>query len=133
MPLGLVLAIAIMALPEASGSGWAAIPLAVVFVGLPALDTFLVVVSRLRRGVSLYRGGRDHITHRLFARLRSTRRVALVLALGQTAVSLLAIGLYEAGGGLMLGGALACLAIGVGVVAVLESPRVSAAPQASSA
>jgi UDP-GlcNAc:undecaprenyl-phosphate/decaprenyl-phosphate GlcNAc-1-phosphate transferase len=133
MPLGFVVAVAIMALPEAPGRGGAAIPLAVVFVGLPALDTFLVVVSRLRRGVSVYRGGRDHLTHRLFARLRSTRRVALALATAQVAVSLLAIGLYEAGGAVMLGGGLACLAIGVAVVAMLESPRLGAAPQASSA
>jgi UDP-GlcNAc:undecaprenyl-phosphate GlcNAc-1-phosphate transferase len=133
MPLGLVVAVAIMALPEASGSGWAAIPLATVFVGLPALDTLLVVVSRLRRGAPVYRGARDHLTHRLVARLHSPRRVALLLAVAQAGVSLLAIWLYEAGGDLLTVGALACTAIGVLAVAVLESPRLGGAAQASSA
>jgi len=34
-------------------------------LGVPLLDTCLVIVSRLRRGVSPFRPGRDHISHRL--------------------------------------------------------------------
>ena len=32
---------------------------------LPVLDTSVVIVSRLRRGVSPFQGGRDHLSHRL--------------------------------------------------------------------
>ena len=43
-------------------------------VGLVILDTALVTVSRLRRGVTLVTGGRDHLSHRLL--LARARRAA---------------------------------------------------------
>ena len=52
---------------------------AIMLAGLPVLDMTLVIVSRKRRGVSVGTGGRDHISHRLLAKLGSTWRVALAL------------------------------------------------------
>ena len=69
-----------MSLPGIEGFGWELIPVMVVMVGLPAFDTALVIVSRLRRRVNVLSGARDHLTHRLLKRLGSTRRVAVVLA-----------------------------------------------------
>lgn len=40
-----------------------AVPVIILFV--PILDTSVVVVSRLRRGVSPFQGGLDHVAHRL--------------------------------------------------------------------
>ena len=37
----------------------------VVVLGLPIFDTTLVVLSRVRRGLSPFEGGRDHVSHRL--------------------------------------------------------------------
>jgi UDP-GlcNAc:undecaprenyl-phosphate GlcNAc-1-phosphate transferase len=37
----------------------------IIVLGLPIFDTFLVFISRTRRGVSFFRGGIDHTTHRL--------------------------------------------------------------------
>ena len=37
----------------------------VVVLGIPILDTTIVVISRLRQGRSPFLGGRDHISHRL--------------------------------------------------------------------
>ena len=37
------------------------------FVGVPALDTLLVMVSRPAPAVSILTGGRDHLTHRTHA------------------------------------------------------------------
>jgi UDP-GlcNAc:undecaprenyl-phosphate GlcNAc-1-phosphate transferase len=128
MPIGFVVAAAIMAVPGTGDLGWAFVPVAVVLVGLPALDTTLVVVSRLRRGAGVFVGGRDHLTHRLRAKLGSARRVALVLAGAQAALT---------GAGAVLAGsdrsvaafaATVLILLGIAVVALLESPDWAPAP-----
>lgn len=53
----------------------------VMVLGLPILDTTLVVYSRLRRGVHPFTGGRDHLSHRLVRRGLSQREAVLVLYL----------------------------------------------------
>jgi UDP-GlcNAc:undecaprenyl-phosphate GlcNAc-1-phosphate transferase len=96
MPIGFTLgACAIMATSSAQHGAWAAVA-AILMVGLPALDTALVIVSRRRRGAPVLTGARDHITHRLHVRLRSERSVAAILAgaqalLGAWAVALVAL------------------------------------------
>jgi UDP-GlcNAc:undecaprenyl-phosphate GlcNAc-1-phosphate transferase len=125
MPVGLTIAAAIMGLPRHTGLDTEMILVAVVLVGLPALDTTLVIVSRLRRGVTVLTGGRDHLTHRLFARVGSTRRVAVALAVGQGALAVVAILLYQLDPIFTLVGALACILIGIVIVAALEIPRPS--------
>lgn len=89
--------------------------------GLPILDTTLVVVSRRRRGVPLVTGGRDHLTHRLLARLGSTHRVAAALALGQAALSASAVTGHS--GGRVTIGILAgvWMVAGIAALFVLES------------
>jgi UDP-GlcNAc:undecaprenyl-phosphate GlcNAc-1-phosphate transferase len=63
----------------------------VLVLGLPIFDTALVFISRRRRGVSFFRGGVDHITHRL-ARLGMDKlSVALTVSLITGALGLLAI------------------------------------------
>lgn len=54
-----------------------AVPLLVIAV--PALDTAVVIVSRISRGVSPFKGGRDHLSHRLLA--LGLRKKSVVLAL----------------------------------------------------
>jgi UDP-GlcNAc:undecaprenyl-phosphate GlcNAc-1-phosphate transferase len=55
----------------------AAVP--VLVLGVPLLDTFLVVLVRLRERRPVYVGGTDHSTHRLAALGLSPRRVAGVV------------------------------------------------------
>jgi len=51
----------------------------VLVLGVPILDTTLVIISRLRRGVNpLTTPGRDHLSHRL-VRMGATRREAVLL------------------------------------------------------
>jgi UDP-GlcNAc:undecaprenyl-phosphate GlcNAc-1-phosphate transferase len=57
----------------------------VLALAVPILDTTLVVVTRLGRGVSPFRGGRDHISHRLV--LLGLSVPSAVLALCATAAS----------------------------------------------
>jgi UDP-GlcNAc:undecaprenyl-phosphate GlcNAc-1-phosphate transferase len=130
VPIGFVVAATIMALPG-GGLGWALIPLAVVLVGLPALDTALVIVSRKRRGVGICTGGRDHLTHRLRARLGSPRRVAMALATGQAFLCGAGAVLYEFRDSIAMAGSLTLILVGVLVVALLESPEWAPAPEAA--
>lgn len=91
-------------------------------VGLPILDTTLVILSRRRRGVPLVTGGRDHLTHRLLARLGSTHRVAAVLACAQGALVISAV-VGHAGGRVTIGIlAVAWTLAGMVALGVLESP-----------
>jgi UDP-GlcNAc:undecaprenyl-phosphate GlcNAc-1-phosphate transferase len=122
-PLGFIVAASVMALEGGAEIGWAMVLVAVVLVGLPALDTALVIVSRLRRGARLYRGGRDHLTHRLLVPLGSVGRVALALGVAQAALCAVGIGLYQADQGLALAGASACIMLGLVAIALLETLR----------
>jgi UDP-GlcNAc:undecaprenyl-phosphate GlcNAc-1-phosphate transferase len=129
MPLGLVVAATAMSIPDAGRLSWALIPLAVVLVGLPALDTTLVVVSRVRREAGVFTGGRDHLTHRLRPKLGSARRVALILGLSQGIVCGFGAILFELERpSLALAGSLALIVCGIAVVALLETPEWAPAP-----
>jgi UDP-GlcNAc:undecaprenyl-phosphate/decaprenyl-phosphate GlcNAc-1-phosphate transferase len=64
---------------------------------LPILDTALVIITRMRRGESPLRGGRDHTSHRLFAFGFSERRVIWILYLGATVSGIAAITIEAAG------------------------------------
>ncbi len=96
MPIGFILAAATMALPH-DASGGLAVAVSALLVGLPLLDTAMVVLSRLHRGVSPFRGGRDHMTHRLVKQLGSERHVAAALAVTQGIMCAAAIALHGSG------------------------------------
>jgi UDP-GlcNAc:undecaprenyl-phosphate GlcNAc-1-phosphate transferase len=94
----------------------------IILIGLPVLDMTLVIVSRIRRGAPIGKGGRDHITHRLYAKLGSTWGVALTLALAQGALCLAAIELmgWERNSVLIAAGV--AFLLGVATIVVFELP-----------
>ena len=53
----------------------------VFILGVPIFDMVLVVISRLRRGVSPNTPGQDHVSHRLAGRGFSQREAFLILYL----------------------------------------------------
>jgi UDP-GlcNAc:undecaprenyl-phosphate GlcNAc-1-phosphate transferase len=123
MPVGFVVAATVMAVARSeSHLGLGALALSAALVGMPVLDTTLVVVSRRRRGLSVLTGGRDHLTHRLRTRLRSARAVALALALLQAALCLLVIGATTLGSPLLLAAAALCFILGGTAIGMLERP-----------
>ncbi|MGE5280909.1 MAG: glycosyltransferase family 4 protein [Chloroflexota bacterium] len=122
MPVGFAIAALIMAMPGTRHLGWTFVPLAVVLVGLPALDTTLVIVSRLRRGAGVFKGGRDHLTHRLRAKLGTERRVATVLAAAQATLVGLGAILVDSDQPVALFSSVVLIVGGILVVALLESP-----------
>jgi len=68
-----------------------------VFVlGLPIFDTTLVVLSRLRRRVPFYVGGKDHLSHRLVRMGLTTREAVMALYLIAGASGVLAIFVTQA-------------------------------------
>jgi UDP-N-acetylmuramyl pentapeptide phosphotransferase/UDP-N-acetylglucosamine-1-phosphate transferase len=95
LPVGFLVAAGAMALSHDFGATGTTFLAAVLLAGVAIVDTSVVLVSRLHRRVPVYRGGRDHLTHRLLARLGSPRRVALTLAATQTALAIAAIAVLD--------------------------------------
>jgi UDP-GlcNAc:undecaprenyl-phosphate GlcNAc-1-phosphate transferase len=122
MPIGFIIAGAVMASPGASSSGWSAILAMAPMVGLPILDTTLVVISRRRGGRPVLSGGRDHLTHRLRAMLGSTRAVVLALAGAQAALCITAVGFSQLGTLFAASAALVFVAASAFTIFVLETP-----------
>jgi UDP-GlcNAc:undecaprenyl-phosphate GlcNAc-1-phosphate transferase len=96
MPVGFIVAGAVMAAPGHSELGFAALLALAPIVALPILDTTLVVISRRRGGRPILSGGRDHLTHRLRAVLGSPRLVALTLATAQAGLCITGVLLAQA-------------------------------------
>jgi UDP-GlcNAc:undecaprenyl-phosphate GlcNAc-1-phosphate transferase len=67
----------------------------VVVLGVAVLDTLMVVVSRVRRGVSPFTGGQDHLSHRLRRLGLSVPRSVITLLVASVSLGILAIGLSE--------------------------------------
>jgi UDP-GlcNAc:undecaprenyl-phosphate GlcNAc-1-phosphate transferase len=117
MPAGFVVAAVVMGISPEAGLGQAVVLAALPLVGLPVLDTTLVVVSRTRRGISAISGGRDHLTHRLLRWLPTPHAVAVALALAQAALCLIGLALFQAPTAVVL--AVGSVVVAAGGAAVL--------------
>ena len=91
MPLGFAVAALVAAAARSAEPSTLALLVGFLLVGVPAVDTCLVIVSRRRRGVSILTGGQDHLTHRTRRGVQTAARVALVLGAAQALVSALVI------------------------------------------
>lgn len=60
-------------------------------LAFPILDTSVAVLSRLARGVSPFRGGQDHLSHRLVRRGNSRKKTAFKLWIGTAVFSAIAL------------------------------------------
>jgi UDP-GlcNAc:undecaprenyl-phosphate GlcNAc-1-phosphate transferase len=128
MPIGFAVAALAMAGVADAAVEWQSLAMGLLFVGVPALDTLLVMVSRTRRGVSILTGGRDHLTHRTHQRVRTARGVAISLGGAQAVISALAIMALEGGSTAVLAAVLVYL-VGVGVtIALLDARQELATP-----
>lgn len=122
MPLGFLVACLAMVSTRAQHLGVAELFACGLLAGLPVLDTTLVVISRKRRGVSVLKGGRDHLTHRLLVRLGTPRRVALALATVQAGLGGLAVVGVATSHGLLIAFGMVAIALGAVAIAALEKP-----------
>ncbi len=121
LPIGFVIAAALMALQHEGGSGFEQILAAVLLAGLPVVDTSLVMISRRRAGIPLLTGGRDHMTHRLLSRLGTPRTVAGTLGLIQAGLAAVAVGAVQAGRGSIIAAWSIWFVAAVGAIVLLES------------
>jgi UDP-N-acetylmuramyl pentapeptide phosphotransferase/UDP-N-acetylglucosamine-1-phosphate transferase len=124
MPLGFATAVLVMAAASTSTVAWQSLLVALLLVGIPALDTSLVIVSRRRRGVSVLTGGRDHLTHRARRFLPSARAVALSLGAVQAVVSVVAVLAIEGGTSFLVISAILYVLAAAGAIVLLETQGV---------
>jgi UDP-GlcNAc:undecaprenyl-phosphate GlcNAc-1-phosphate transferase len=94
--LGFVLAAVGIKLRFPSNVPWVTWMIPVFVLGLPIFDTTLVTLSRLRRRVPFYQGGKDHVSHRLVAQGWTQREAVLFLYLVCGALGVLAMFLTTA-------------------------------------
>jgi UDP-GlcNAc:undecaprenyl-phosphate GlcNAc-1-phosphate transferase len=83
--IGLILSVLLLQFEPSTAEKLSSIAVPVLIMAIPITDTSVVVISRLQRGVSIFQGGRDHLSHRILA-LGFTRR--------QTAYLIWTLGLF---------------------------------------
>jgi UDP-GlcNAc:undecaprenyl-phosphate GlcNAc-1-phosphate transferase len=62
-------------------------------LAIPILDASVAVTKRLKRGVSPFQGGRDHLSHRLMGRGIEKRKTVFILWFLSTLFAFLAVGI----------------------------------------
>jgi UDP-GlcNAc:undecaprenyl-phosphate GlcNAc-1-phosphate transferase len=124
MPMGFAVAVFVMVAAGTSPVAWHSLLIALLLIGVPLVDTCLVIVSRRRRGVSVLSGGRDHLTHRARAYLPSARAVALMLGAIQAALSVVAVLDSQGQALLVVISASLFVLIAVGAIIVLDTQKV---------
>jgi len=123
MPMGFAAAVLVMVAARISTVAWESLLVALLLVGIPALDTSLVIVSRRRRGVPVMSGGRDHLTHRARSVLPSARAVALLLGALQAVISVVAVVASEGGASFVVISAVLYVLAAAAAIVVLENQR----------
>jgi len=63
--LGILIASLTIRLHPSAETQWTSFATPVLLIAVPILDTSVAVLSRLRRNISPFQGGRDHLSHRL--------------------------------------------------------------------
>jgi UDP-GlcNAc:undecaprenyl-phosphate GlcNAc-1-phosphate transferase len=76
--LGVLIATLSIRLNPITESTLASLAVPILLLGIPILDTGVAVLSRVRRGISPFQGGTDHLSHRLI-RLGLSRKVSVVV------------------------------------------------------
>ena len=66
-----------------------------ILLAVPILDTCIAVLSRLRRGISPFTGGKDHLSHRLMRKGLSKRNTSYCLWAMQASFVVIALVIYS--------------------------------------
>jgi UDP-GlcNAc:undecaprenyl-phosphate GlcNAc-1-phosphate transferase len=93
--LGVLLATLTIRLKPDAQASVASFATPVLVLAIPILDTCVAVISRLRRKVSPFQGGKDHLSHRLIRFKFSRKSTAIILWLLSAFFCLLAIGISK--------------------------------------
>jgi UDP-GlcNAc:undecaprenyl-phosphate GlcNAc-1-phosphate transferase len=97
--LGILIASLTIRLHPNAQTQWTSFATPVLLIAVPILDTSVAVLSRLRRRISPFQGGRDHLSHRLvrIGLERPTAAIALWSLSGIFALAAIAIPMTSKG------------------------------------
>jgi UDP-GlcNAc:undecaprenyl-phosphate GlcNAc-1-phosphate transferase len=121
MPLGLLTAVLIEALPWGRGDGLAAIGGGILLCGLPLFDMAFRIFSRIRRGDTLMTAGPDSTANWLRVRMSSPRWVALALAVTQVTLGSIAALAADLGSAALLIAGFSALLLGGSLMILLDA------------
>ncbi len=74
--LGLALSVILIQFEPSAQTSFSALVIPIFILAVPIIDTTVVVISRMSIGVSVFQGGRDHISHRIIASGVTRRKAA---------------------------------------------------------
>ena len=77
--LGVIVSVLTIRLNPGIAPQWSSISLLPMLLAVPILDTCVAVLSRIKRGISPFTGGKDHLSHRLMRKGLSKRNTAFAL------------------------------------------------------
>ena len=108
--LGVLVAVLTIRLNPGISPKFNSIAILPMLLAVPILDTCIAVFSRLRRGISPFTGGKDHLSHRLIRKGFSKRGSAYSLWSMQSSFVVIALAVYSCSGtlgtpGVVLAGA----------------------------
>jgi UDP-GlcNAc:undecaprenyl-phosphate GlcNAc-1-phosphate transferase len=89
--LGVLLAILTLRLHPNTNTQMGSYLTPIFLMGIPILDTSVAVSSRLKRNISPFQGGQDHLSHRLIRIGTSRKKTALILWTLSTYFALLGV------------------------------------------
>jgi len=89
--LGILLATLTIRLNPETESIITSLSIPVLLLAIPILDTSVAIISRFRRNISIFRGGKDHLSHRLIRAGLSRKVAAIILWLLSGFFALLAV------------------------------------------
>ena len=93
--LGVVVSVLTIRLNPGIQPQWRSLALLPILLAVPILDTCIAVFSRLRRGISPFQGGRDHLSHRLMRKGLSKPSAAYALWAMQAGFVAAAVSIYQ--------------------------------------
>jgi UDP-GlcNAc:undecaprenyl-phosphate GlcNAc-1-phosphate transferase len=99
-----------------------------VVMGVALLDTSMVVISRIRRGVSPFSGGKDHLSHRLMRLGLSVRRSVTFILLGSCMLGIVAVALSRSDSAIGYWLFCAVLTAGIATTVLLTTKRAAELP-----
>jgi len=77
--VGIILSILLLQFEPSSNGFVSSVAIPILILAVPIIDTSVVVTSRIGRGVPIFQGGRDHLSHRLQKVGFSKKLTALIL------------------------------------------------------
>ena len=93
--LGVILAVLTIRLNPGIIPSWKSLAIPPILLAVPILDTCIAVLSRIKRGLSPFQGGTDHLSHRL-VRKGLSKNIVVFFLWGLSAVfALLAISIFS--------------------------------------